>query len=82
MWYFQPDDLLCSIDSEYCRESHQTIRDHLLSLQKPPRAPLAGSEDICDKVTQLYEHARYGKKVMILSYIFWGDWLAYCVLNS
>ena len=56
------DDLLCSIDSEYCRKSHQTVRDHLSSLQKPPRAPLAGSQDICDKVVQLYEQARFGKK--------------------
>lgn len=56
------DDLLCSVDVRYCRKSHQTVRDHLTILQKPPHAPFSGSEVICENVVKLYEDARYGKK--------------------
>lgn len=60
MTYF--DDLLCSINVRYCRRSHQTVRDHLTVLQQPPQPPLSGCEGTCEKVVNLYEHARYGKK--------------------
>ena len=68
--FLKLDDLLCSINVEFCRKSDQTVRDHLLSLQKPLTAPLAGSEDVCDKVILLYEHARYGKKVWFYDICF------------
>ncbi|XP_046861289.1 protein C1orf43 homolog isoform X2 [Xenia sp. Carnegie-2017] len=55
------DDMLCSVDVEFCRKSHQTVQEHLMSLLKPPRAPLAGCKDLCEKIIKLYEHARYGK---------------------
>jgi len=37
----------------------------LVSLQSPPYAPFEGEEytKLCEDVTQLYEHARYGSKV-------------------
>jgi len=41
------------------------VREHLVSLQSPPYAPFEGEEytKLCEDVTQLYEHARYGSKV-------------------
>ena len=47
------------------RKPSQNVRDHLVSLQSPPYAPFEGNEyaQLCEEVTRLYDHARYGLKV-------------------
>lgn len=56
------DELLCRVNISLARKPSQTIREHLISLQKPPYAPFEEKEELCEAVTFLYEHARYGAK--------------------
>eukprot|EP00111_Clytia_hemisphaerica_P023172 TCONS_00068167-protein len=58
------DELLSRVDFGLARKPSQNVREHLVSLQSPPYAPFEGKEyeNLCEQVTRLYEHARYGAK--------------------
>lgn len=58
------DELLSRVNISLARKPSQNVRDHLISLQSPPYAPFEGNEyaQLCEEVTRLYDHARYGAK--------------------
>ena len=60
------DELLCRVNISLARKPSQTVREHLIQLQGPPYSPFEGHSELCEKVTCLYEHARYGAKVRII----------------
>jgi len=56
------DELLSRVNIGLARKPSQNVRDHLMLLQGPPYSPFEGHSDLCENVTHLYEHARYGAK--------------------
>ena len=64
------DELLSRVNVSLSRKPHQSVREHLTSLQGPPYSPFEGNTDLCENVACLYEQARYGDKVIILQPLF------------
>jgi len=60
------DELLSRVNIGLARKPSQNVRDHLMLLQGPPYSPFEGHSDLCENVTHLYEHARYGAKDSLL----------------
>ncbi|XP_065667230.1 protein C1orf43 homolog isoform X2 [Hydra vulgaris] len=56
------DELLSRVNISLARKPFQTVRQQLLLLQGPPYSPFDGYSELCELVTHLYEHARYGAK--------------------
>eukprot|EP00794_Sanderia_malayensis_P000525 gene525-1176_t len=56
------DDLLCRVDVCLACKPGKTKREHFEVLQNPPYAPFLDCKDLCERVAERYEHARYSSK--------------------
>ena len=61
------NDLLCRVDVCLATKHGQTVKEHFMDLQKPPYAPFLDCKELCERVVEKYEHARYSCRGFDLS---------------